>query len=165
MVAPYVRPSLLTGRLYLSKGRLRVDLGPFVTVYFMDQQKGWEMFPGMKQYVDIGEKRVSTFLPHLKDGSPCPYSERPSDCKRLGGEVLGGRQATKWMLASEPTLRPEYLWTDDQLGIALRWYFENGTYEVTGLHEAPVADNLFEMPSGYAQAPETWRRWYGEPGK
>jgi hypothetical protein len=83
-----------------------------VTVYLANEQRGWLMFPEMRQYVDIGEKQVSTYLPHLTNRSPCPNSERPKECSMLGRESVGGRQATKWQLVNQHG-EPVYLWTDD----------------------------------------------------
>ena len=89
------------GKLYMSKGRLRVELGPMAFVYIVEQKRGWQMFPESKQYFDIEEKQVSTFLPRLTNGSPCPASERPSECKMVGQENIDGRMATKWELVNQ----------------------------------------------------------------
>jgi hypothetical protein len=118
------------------------------------------MFPDSKEYVDVEEKQVSTYLPPLTNGSPCPKSDHPLECKMLAKETLGGRQGTKWLLVNQHG-EPVYLWTDDQLGIALRWEIENVTYEVSGVHEAKIADNMFRLPDGYTQAPESWRQTFG----
>jgi hypothetical protein len=164
MVTPFAQPSVLDGHVFLSNGRLRVEFGPMVTVYLANEQRGWLMFPAMRQYVDIGEKQVSTYLPHLTNGSPCPNSERPNECGMLGRESVGGRQATKWRLVNQHG-EPVYLWTDDQIGLALRWKIENVTYEVARIHETSVADNMFQLPGGYEQAPETWRQTFGAAPK
>jgi hypothetical protein len=160
MTTPFTQPAVHEGQLYLSNGRLRAEFGSLVTVYIVSQHKGWQMFPDLKQYLDVGEKQVSTYLPPLTNGSPCPKSERPADCKMLRKEVLGGRQSTKWLLVNQHG-EPVYLWTDDQLGIALRWEIENTTYEVSGIREAKIADDMFSLPAGYSQAPESWRRALG----
>ena len=123
-----------------------------VTVYIASQQKGWQLFPEAKLYLDIGEKQVSTFLPRLTNGSPCPNTQHPADCKMLVKESMGGRQATKWLLINQHG-EPVYVWTDNELGIALRWEIENVTYEVSGIHETTVSDSMFELPSGYTPAP------------
>jgi hypothetical protein len=61
MITPFAteRPTG-DGKLYMSKERLRVDLGSTVDVYIVEQKKGWRMVPELKQYFDIGEKQVST---------------------------------------------------------------------------------------------------------
>lgn len=151
MVTPFVtdRPNM-DGKLYMSKGRLRVELGPMALVYIVEQKKGWQMFPESKQYFDIGEKQVSTFLPPMANGSPCPASERPAECKMVGKENVDGRIATKWELVNQHGVHV-YLWTDDQLEVAVRWHIENVTYDLTRIHEGSVPDSMFELPRGYTK--------------
>ena len=151
-VTPFVTdmPTTNNGKLYMSKGRLRVELGPMVDVYIVEQKRGWRMFPESKQYFDIGEKQVSTFLPRMTNGSPCTASERPSECKMIGKENIDGRKATKWELVNQHEVHV-YLWTDDQLEVAVRWHIENVTYDLTGIHEGSVPDSMFELPRGYAK--------------
>ena len=151
IITPFATEKPTTdGKLYMSKGRLRVDLGPMVDVYMVEQKKGWRMFPELKQYFDIREKQVSTYLPTMSDGSPCPASERPSECRIVGKEKIEGRSATKWELVNQHGVHI-YLWTDDKLGIAVRWHIENVTYDLTGIHEGAVPDSMFELPPGYAK--------------
>jgi hypothetical protein len=164
VVTPFTQPSVQNGKLYMSKGRLRVDFGPTATVYIVSQKKGWQMFPALKQYLDIGEKQVSTYLPHLTNGSPCPNAEQPSGCKMVGKEKIEGRSATKWELVNQHGVRV-YLWTDDELEVALRWQIENVTYELSGIHEGEVADKMFELPFGYTKAPEKWGQAFGSSPK
>ena len=159
MVTPFTQPSVQTGKLYMSKGRLRVELGPMAIVYIVNQRRGWEMFPEGKEYFDIGEKQVSTYLPHLTNGSPCPNVELPPACKMLAKEDIQGRWSTKWELVNQHAERI-YLWTDDQLGIAARWHIENVTYDLTEIHEGGVADNMFELPAGYTKFSETFQRGF-----
>jgi len=151
MVTPFVtdRPNM-DGKLYMSKGKLRVELGTMAFVYSVEQKRGWQMFPTSKQYFDIGEKQVSTFLPPMTNGSPCPASDHPSECKMVGKENIGGRSATKWELVNQHGVRV-YLWTDDKLGVAVRWHIENVTYDLTGIHEGAVPDSMFELPPEYAK--------------
>jgi hypothetical protein len=139
------------GKLYMSKGRLRVDLGPMTDVFIIEQKKGWRMFPESKLYFDIGAKQVSMYLPHMTKGSPCPTAELPSACKMAGRENIGGRSATEWELVNQHGVRV-YLWTDDKLEVAVRWRIENATYDLTGIHEATVPDSMFEIPRGYTKA-------------
>jgi hypothetical protein len=119
-------------------------------VYIISQKKGWQMFPQLKQYLDIGEKQVSTYLPEMTNGSPCRASAAPSECKMVGKENINGRKATKWELVNQHGVHI-YLWTDDQLKIAVRWHIENVTYDLTGIHEGSVPDSMFELPRGYAK--------------
>jgi hypothetical protein len=151
IVAPFVtdRPNT-DGKLYMSKGRLRVELGPMVDVYIIDQKKGWRMFSDSRQYFDIGERRVSTYLPRMTNGSPCPAAEFPSSCKLVGKENIEGRSATKWELVNQHS-ENIYLWTDDKLEVAVRWHIENVTYDLTGIHEVFIPESMFELPPGYSK--------------
>ena len=150
MVTPPNINGKMDGKLYMSKGRLRVELGPMALVYIVDQKRGWQMFPESKEYFDIGEKQVSTFLLHMTNGSPCPAAELPSACKMVGKENIDGRSATKWEVVNQHGV-PVYLWTDDQLEVPVRWHIENVTYDLTGIHESSFPDNMFELPPGYAK--------------
>jgi hypothetical protein len=160
MVTPFTQPSVHTGKLYMSKGRLRVELSPMVIVYIADQQKGWEMFPDLKQYLDIGEKQVSTYFPPMTNGSPCPNSGMPSACKMVAKENIEGRSATKWEMINQHS-EPVFLWTDDKLEIAVRWHIENVTYELTGIHQGEFSNEMFELPTGYTKLPAAWSKNFG----
>jgi len=151
MVTPFVTDKPTTnGKLYMSKGRLRVELGPMADVYIIEQKKGWRIFPELKQYFEIGEKQVSTYLPHMTNGSPCPTAEHPSACKMIRKETIEGRSTTEWELVNEHG-ESVYLWTDDKLAVAVRWHIENVTYDLTDIHNDEVPDSMFELPSGYTK--------------
>jgi hypothetical protein len=151
MVTPFAKDTpTMDGKFYMSKGRLRVELGPMADVYIVEQKKGWRMFPESKQYFDIGEKQVSTYLPHMTNGSPCPDADLSLACKMVGKENIEGRAATKWELVNQHGERV-YLWTDDKLKVAVRWHIENVTYDLKGIHERAIPGSMFELPPGYAK--------------
>jgi hypothetical protein len=159
MVTPFTQPSVHTGKLYMKKGRLRVELSPMVIVYIVNQQKGWEMFPEGMQYLDIGEKQVSTYLPPMTNGSPCANSAMPPACKMVAKENIEGRPATKWEMVNQHA-EPIYLWTDDKLEIAVRWHIENVTYELTAIHQGEFSNKMFELPTGYTKFPAAWSKGF-----
>ncbi len=152
LAMPFAQPPVTNGKLYMTKGRLRVDLGSILVVYIIAQKKGWVIFPQSESYADIGNAAVSTFLPAMTNGSPCPASEHPSACKMVAKEDIEGRPATKWELVNHRGMHI-YLWTDDKLEIALRWQIVNVTYEVKDIRDWAVADSMFELPSGYIHVP------------
>lgn len=160
ILTPFTQPSTQNGKLYISNGRLRVDLGSMVIVYRAASKTGWEMFPRLKQYLNIGEKQVSTFLPTMTNGSPCPSAQNPSRCKFVSKDSIEGRTASKWELINQHGERV-YLWTDDALKVAVKWQIENVTYQVTGIHEGEVSDDLFDLPDGYTKAPDKWAKALG----
>jgi hypothetical protein len=146
------RPNVTNGKLYLSKGRLRVELGGMTDVYDAKQKRGWRMFPESKAYSDIGRKDVSFYLPQLTDGSPCPTVEVLSGCKTVAKENIEGRSATKWQLLNRHGSKV-YLWTDDEQGIAVRYIIGDAIYEARNIREGAVANSMFELPSGYSALP------------
>ena len=146
VVTPFA--ATMDGKLYLSKRRLRVDLGPMSDIFDANQGTGWRILRDSKQYMNIGWKDVSTYMPPMTNGSPCSRSEQSSACKLVGRESISGRPTTKWELLNQHSERI-YLWTDDEAQIAVRWQIENVTYEATDVRKAAVKDDLFELPSGY----------------
>jgi hypothetical protein len=153
MVTPFASgPPTADGKLYMSKGRLRVEFDDAMTdVYITEQRRGWRMFPKSKQYFEIGEKQVRTYLPRMTNGSPCPPAELPSACRMVGKENIGGRSASKWELVNQHG-ENIYLWTDDKLEVAVRWHIENVTYDLTGIHEVSIPESMFELPPGYSKS-------------
>jgi hypothetical protein len=138
------------GKLYLSKRRLRVDLGPMSYVFDANQEKGWRTLQDSKQYTNIGWKDISTYMPPMANGSPCSRAEQPSACKMVGKETMNGRPTTKWEFWNQRGDR-FYLDTDDEAEIAVRWQVQNVTYEATDIRAATVPESLFELPSGYTR--------------
>ena len=147
-----VTPSAGTvnGKLYLSKRRLRVDLGPISEVFDANQGKGWRTLEDSKQYTNIGWKDVSTYMPPMTNGSPCSRAEQPSACRMVGKETIHGRPTTKWEFSNHDG-KHFYLETDDEAEIAVRWQVQNVTYEATDLRAAVVPESLFELPSDYTR--------------
>lgn len=137
----------------MSNGRLRIDLGPMTDIYIVAQKKGWRLFAAEKQYSNIGEKQVSTYLPSMSNGSPCPNSRIPSSCKMLAKENVDGRPATKWEAMNQHK-EGVLLWTDDKLELALRLEIENVTYELQNIREAHLPDSMFELPADYTHNAE-----------
>lgn len=145
----------LTGKLYLSDHRLRVEWGPFADVFDLTQRKGWRIMPGTHTYIDLADKDLSTYAPEMTNGSICPHANLPSDCKLVSKEEMNGRMARKWDLLN-PLGIHVYFWTDDTLEIALRCDIGKAVYDVTNLREAPVERAVFELPSGYNRVEKFW---------
>jgi hypothetical protein len=163
VVLPFKRTE--EGRLYLSDGKLRVESGGNTVVYIAKRSSGWRIFPKSKSYLNIGEPQVSTYLPHLTNGSPCPTAENPSQCRIIGKEKLFGRPATKWKLVTQEATCIAHLWTDDELHLALRWEIENSlgtaTYELKKIRNVSVTESMFQLPEGFAPAPGSSARGHG----
>jgi hypothetical protein len=140
--------SKLSGKLYLSNGRLRIDWGEFADVFDLNKRTGWRILPYYKAYKELVDKDLSTFAPKLTNGSLCPYAQVPSDCRLVGKEKLNGRTTNKWDLWN-PRGFHVYVWMDDTLPLAVRCDIGETRYEVKNLRKVAVSDSLFEIPAGY----------------
>lgn len=146
----------LTGKLYLSDRHLRVDWGDIADVFDLTQRKGWRIIPAMHVYQDLADKDLSTYAPEMTNGSICPHTNLPSDCKRMGKEEMNGRMTNKWDVLNPHNFHV-YFWTDDKLEIALRCDIGNPVYNVSNLREAAVDKSVFELPSDYKRAERLWK--------
>jgi hypothetical protein len=144
----------LTGKLYLSNGRLRIDWGVFADIFDLTKRTGWRIFDSSKTYTDLADKDLSTYAPEMTNGSLCPHVQVPFACKLLGKEKMNGRVADKWDVWN-PRGFHVYYWTDDKLAITLRCEIGETIYEVKNLRNAPATDSVLELPAGY----ERTKRW------
>lgn len=143
----------MSGKLYLRNGHMRVDFGSMADVYDIGEKKGWRIFPDSKRYTKIGAKDVSTYAPEMTDGSPCAHAIQPAACKKIGSELIQGRPTTKWGALNQHGAQI-YLWTDNQLGIAVRWQIESVSYQATGIRKSTdLSAALFQLPPGYTEMP------------
>lgn len=140
--------SKLSGKLYLSNGRLRIDWGGFAEVFDLTKRTGWRVLASFRTYQDLVDKDLSTYAPEMTNGSLCPYSQVPSACKLIGKEEVNGRVANKWDLWN-PRGFHVYFWTDDKLPITIRCDIGETRYEVKNLRKATLSNALFELPAGY----------------
>jgi hypothetical protein len=140
--------SKLSGKLYLSNGRLRIDWGEFAEVFDLTKRTGWRVLASSKMYQDLADKDMSTYAPRMTNGSLCPYSQEPSSCKPIGKEEVNGRVANKWDVWN-PRRFHVYFWTDDTLPITIRCDIGETRYEVKNLRKATLSNTLFELPAGY----------------
>ncbi|MGA2991646.1 MAG: hypothetical protein ABSD88_14315 [Candidatus Korobacteraceae bacterium] len=139
---------MLTGTIYVGKDRLRLDWGVIADVFDLNKRRGWRIAPRTKTYNDLFNKDLSTFAPEMTNGSLCPNATVPSKCKLLGAEQRDGRTVQKWDLW-DPRGYHVYYWTDEKLGITIRYELGTITYEVKNLRDMVVPDSIFELPAGY----------------
>lgn len=139
----------MSGRVYLKGNRIRIDWGEMADVFDLRTRKGWRLFTVSKAYQDLGSKDLSTYAPEMTNGSPCPTSEIPTQCKFLAREEIDGRITNKWSLRSSKGF-DVYYWTDDTLGVTLRMKIGDAAgYEVKDLTTHSIPDSMFELPAEY----------------
>lgn len=139
----------MSGKLYLDPGHLRIDWGFFADVFDLKERKGWRISSSTKTYQELGSKDLSTFAPEMTNGSLCPHTQLPSQCKLVGTEIIEGRNSKKWDVYN-PNGYHVYFWTDVQLGVTLRMAFgETTVYQARGLRQEAVSETVFQLPDGY----------------
>jgi hypothetical protein len=150
--ASFADGSKLSGKLYLSNGRLRVDWGEFADVFDLTKRTGWRVMANPKVYRDLADKDLSTYAPQVTNGSVCPSAQVPSACKLAGKEKVNGRVTNKCDVWN-PRGFHVYFWTDDTLLITVRCDIGETRYEVRNFRKATVSDALFELPAHYSRLP------------
>lgn len=149
LTEPFAEPQQLSGNLYLSGDHIRVDWGLIADVFDLKQRTGWRLWRDTKTYQQLGSKDLSTFAPEMIEGSLCPHTQVPSQCKLIDSEVLEGRSAKKWDVYN-PKGFHVYYWTDAQLGITLRMAMGEGVvYQATNFRQNSVSSSMFQVPTGY----------------
>lgn len=139
----------MSGELYLSSNRIRVDWGVFAEVFDLKERKGWRILSDSKKYQELASKDLSTYVPEMTNGSLCPHAQVPSQCKLLGTEVIEGRAVKKWDVY-HPNGFHVYFWTDEKLGVTLRMVMgDTMAYQATNFHQSSVSYSMFELPVGY----------------
>jgi hypothetical protein len=139
----------MSGKLDVNTRHLRIDWGFFADVFDLRERKGWRVSSKTRTYQELGSKDLSTFAPEMANGSLCPHTQLPSQCKLVGTEIIDGRNSKKWDVYN-PNGYHVYFWTDEDLGITLRMaYGETTVYQVRGLRQEPVSETVFQLPDGY----------------
>lgn len=147
----------MSGKVYLNTRHLRIDWGFFADVFDLKERKGWRISSSTRTYQELGSKDLSTFAPEMTNGSLCPHTQLPSQCKLVGTEMIEGRNSKKWDVYN-PNGYHVYFWTDEELGITLRMaYDETTVYQVRGLRQEPVSETVFQLPDGYEKSDRPYK--------
>ena len=124
---------VMQARMFVSKEAVRTetDAGgqPVVEVVFPKQQKRIVLFPGEKRYFEQqADPRGIAAVERKGDFNPCTGLPQTS-CKKLGNEVIDGRNTEKWELLR--TLNGQQQrslhWIETERKLALREFFFDGT--------------------------------------
>ena len=145
----------LTGKLYLSDRRLRINWGPFADVFDLTQRKGWRIEADTHTYAELADKDLTTYAPEMTNGSICPHANLPSACKLVGKEEMNGRTASKWDLLNPHGFHVIHGHSDVTPQGDLQLVVDP-EINVTNLREVAVDKTLFELPSGYKRVERWW---------
>src|SRR6185369_15331032 len=136
----------MSGRLYVSGNRIRLDWGEMADVFDLKTRQGWRIFGGNKVYIVLGGRELSTYAPEMVDGSMCGHAAYPPFCKLVTSEVVEGRAARKWDLYDPVKVLHVYYWIDEVHAVTLRIAIgDTATYKVSNVQVGAVPDSMFEL--------------------
>ncbi|HRZ86801.1 MAG TPA: DUF4412 domain-containing protein [bacterium] len=142
--------SVFTGKLYVSKDKMRMEMPMAVTITRIDTKKVFILMPEQKMYME------QPFDPRKTVGAA---DKVPGETKRepLGEEPVGGVPADKYRISY--TLNGEtsavIQWVDKKTGVALKTAAEDGSWqmELSNVKTGPLDGSLFEIPADYTALP------------
>lgn len=147
--ADFVDSSGATGKMYMSKGRMRTDtkMGPVtsITIFDMAKKTGYSIMPAQKMYMEMKMPENAPTANATSTGNPCATAAMT--CKQGASEMVNGRSATKWEITSGGTTTST--WIDDKLKIPVKTEAAGHTWELKNIQEGSQPDSLFELPAGY----------------
>jgi hypothetical protein len=97
-------------------------------------------------------RSIATYKP--ANNTPCeknPRSTAASSCKKIGTEMINGRNTEKWELITTMAGKPltVYVWLDYQWHFIVKQETPGMSGELINIKEAPQPLSLFEIPAGY----------------
>jgi hypothetical protein len=153
------------GRIYVSEGRMRIEMQDGEIVQIVDPTAGrsYVVFPERKQYM---EQRLPAQAAGSESMSPC--AGRPGwTCKKVGTKKLFGRKAEHWVFEGEREGRSvvEHHWIDAERGLALKQDLGGGmTMENrivgTEILNGRMVEKWRQIVTVPGQEPMTSLQWY-----
>nr|CRH07099.1 conserved exported protein of unknown function [Candidatus Magnetococcus massalia] len=126
--------------------------GAQILIARSDLEKQWILIPAQKHYLEFPlSGPIRPPLPH-EAGSPCKQ-DRSYRCTPLRHEMASGRLTQRWRIdriIKGQLHRHATLWIDEQLKIAIRERYKDGTtIYLSSIKTADQPMKFFEIPTGY----------------
>jgi len=159
-----------TGNIYFSGNKVRVEtnlpareaagsrpaMGPHTGIFITDlaQKVSYMVMPQQHMYMEmhadqIGGRRRFPDWKMYDRANPCA-NEPDTTCKKVGPEVINGRNCDRWELAHKNSGGTSTVWIDQKTGIPVKRQAADGmVFELENIKEGPQPDSLFEVPPGY----------------
>lgn len=157
----------MTGKVYVSKARIRVDTNSDGTgigqIVNLEKKESWWIFYKIKTAEDLSATTVE-FDSFPGVPKPSFYSTKPFDpehncrtvstvttCEKLGMETLNGRESQKMVIkdtigATETTW---LMWVDLTLDYPLKVQSNGTIVELKNIKLGPQPDSVFEIPADF----------------
>lgn len=162
------------GKIYASAQGMRreqqYDQQRVIEILNRKQGKAWVLFPAERTYIEQ-QRPPGSELPAVAGGgrptiNPCQGAPEGVRCRKLGTEVIDGRQTQRWEIVTEQqgrTMRTEQ-WIDVERGMPIKQDFPGGSSELRLVGEEQVngrETEKWELIQQTAQG-QTYRtvQWY-----
>lgn len=144
-----------SSKLFVSKDKLRLETrGLTGTILLVNggAHTAFALFPGRKAYQPLAAGPSDYFRVENADDA-CPDWQRASEqeivCEKAGHEVVGGREAVKYVNKRASSTATSAVWIDLTLKFVVKWEGGSSGAELHNIQEAKQAAELFAVPSDY----------------
>lgn len=138
----------MTGKIAVSKDKVRMDMGGMTTISRMDKMVSWVIMPNDKMYME---------QPIDMSKTAGASEKMPGEIERvsLGPETVDGRATIKYRVVyiANGVKTSMLQWIDNQTNIPVKTAAEDGTWsmEYKNLKSGAQDSSLFEVPAGYSK--------------
>lgn len=135
------------GSADVRKTFILLDLAAGTSVLVDENRKTY-----LEQSPATAHRSIVTYKP--TDNTPCeknPGSTGASSCKKVGTEMINGRNAEKWEITVTMGGAPMtmHVWLDSQWHFIVKQEAPGISGELENITESPQPAALFEIPAGY----------------
>lgn len=147
-VISQTKAGTVSGKMYMSKDRVRMEMPGAVTITKMDDMTAFILMPEQKVYM---EQKIDPSL------IASTSSKLPGETERtfVADEVLNGRNTKKYHVSykSQAGDVTVFQWIDPNISMPVKTADVNGRWsmEFSNIITGPQGDSLFEIPEGYAK--------------
>jgi len=160
----------ISGKIYFNGAKVRVETttvsregaegrpaaGPragSILIADPSQKVSYVVMPQQHMYMEMHSDQLirrRNFDWKMYDRSnPCA-TEPDTNCKKVGADILNGRNCDRWEFARANAGGTSTVWIDQKTGIPIKRQMAEGVVvELSNIQEGPQPDSLFEVPPGY----------------
>jgi hypothetical protein len=136
----------MTGKIYVSKDRSRMEMQQGVVISRMDKKVAWILMPGQKKYME------QAIDPRSAAGTE---EKMPGEIERslVGKETIDGRLTDKYRIVYDASGKKEtvFQWMDPAINIPVKTAAQDNSWstEYKNISIGSQPESLFEVPAGY----------------
>lgn len=148
----------MTGKIYVDQTHMRMDVqaargGEHIMITNLATKTADMLMPAQKMYMEFNTDKQRMRGPGMPDVHPLDPSnpcagQADLTCKNLGPDQVDGRTCTHWQITRKGG-EVTNAWVDQKLSFPIKVIDQNGTWQLTNIHEGQPEASLFEVPAGY----------------